>query len=184
MSMDRVILVDQNDREIGLAEKMKAHKGKGMLHRAISVYIFNSKGQLMIQQRAKAKYHSGLLWTNTCWTNCYEGESADYSAHRSLKNEMGFDCKLKEVFSLVYRADVGQGLTEYEFLHVFFGVYDKDPRINPDEAKDWKWIGLRALKLDIKKNSKKYTAWFKVLVKYSELYDQAEKFVKRKKAKK
>src|SRR5271169_6735621 len=116
----RVILVDENDTAIGLEGKMLAHSNGGMLHRAISVYIFNSKGQIMMQRRAVGKYHSGSLWSNTCCTNCYEGETAIFSAHRSLKVEMGFDCDITEAFCTIYRTDVGMGLTEHEYLHVFF----------------------------------------------------------------
>lgn len=159
----KVILVDRNDRAIGLEGKMKAHE-KGMLHRAISVYIFNSKGQLMIQRRAMGVYHSGGLWSNTCCTNCYEGESTDFSAHRSLKNEMGFDCDLREVFSLIYKTSVGNGLTEHEFLHVFFGRHDGDPKVDKKEVMDWKWIGFDDLVKDVNANSGKYSAWLKILV--------------------
>src|ERR1700733_7532441 len=110
----KVILVDKDDHEIGLEEKIKAHQ-EGKLHRAVSVYIFNSKGEVLMQQRAPGVYHSEKLWSNTCCTNCYEGESASYSASRSLKNEMGMQCNLEESFSLIYETPVSGGLIEHEF---------------------------------------------------------------------
>lgn len=168
----KVILVNENDNQIGLEEKIKAHE-EGRLHRAISVYIFNSKGQLMMQQRSKNVYHSGLLWSNTCCTNCYEGESTEYSAHRSLKGEMGFDCSLKEEFSTIYKADVGNNMTEHEFLHVFFGRYDGDPKINKDEVADWKWMDFDALVTDSEMHSEIYTKWLLIL-----LEKELPKFVK------
>jgi isopentenyl-diphosphate delta-isomerase len=173
--MQKVILVDRNDREIGLEEKIKAHR-EGKLHRAVSVYIFNSEGQLMVQRRAKDVYHSGSLWSNTCCTNCYEGESADFSAHRSLKNEMGFDCNLEEAFSIIYKTPVGNGLTENEFLHVFFGRYDKDPVVNRKEVMDWKWISFGELVRDVKANGKNYSAWLGILIN-DELPMRVRKFL-------
>lgn len=172
----RVILVDDQDKEIGLEYKMAAHQNGGKLHRAISVYIFNSDGKTMIQQRAKEKYHSGLLWSNTCCTNCYEGESAVESAHRSLKNEMGFDCNLDEVFSTIYKADVGAGLTEHEYLHVFFGIYNDEPKLNSDEAVAWEWIGVDELAADMKENPAKYSEWLKLLFS-GKLYEVAKNFI-------
>jgi isopentenyl-diphosphate delta-isomerase len=173
--MQEVILVDKNDRKIGLEEKMKAHR-LGKLHRAISVYIFDSDGRIMMQQRAKGKYHSGLLWSNTCCTNCYKGETASGSAHRALKDEMGFDCKLNEAFSTIYKTKVGGGLTENEFLRVFFGNYSKNPRINRKEAKSWKLMSLKELKSDVKRNPENYTSWLKILLGRKELSSNIAKF--------
>ncbi len=172
----RVILVDQNDVAIGLMEKMRAHTNGGTLHRAISVYIFNRKGQIMMQRRAPGKYHSGSLWSNTCCTNCYEGESAMESAHRSLKTELGFDCDINEEFSTIYNADLDKGMTEHEYLHVFFGVYEKNPEVNPDEVMDWKWMGLDELIKDVESSPDKYTAWLKILLA-GELPERIRKFV-------
>ena len=174
----KVILVDRSDKEIGLEEKMAAHK-KGDLHRAISVYIFNSKGQLMMQQRAAGVYHSPFVWSNTCCSNCYEGESAAESAHRSLKNEMGFDCKLTEMFTQIYKTPVTNGMTEHEFLHVFFGRHEETPKINSEEVMDWKWVNFQDLSDDIKKNGKEYSAWLRILIK-GQLKDEVEKYIKKK----
>jgi isopentenyl-diphosphate Delta-isomerase len=176
MVEQKVILVDRQDREIGLEGKIAAHK-KGMLHRAISVYIFNSRGQLMLQKRAKGVYHSELLWSNTCCSNCYEGESAEQSAHRSLRSEMGFDCELTEAFTTIYKTPVGGGLTENEFLHVFFGSYSKSPTLNKKEAADWKWVDFLDVVADVNKNSSVYSAWLKILVNKSPLCDKAREFM-------
>jgi isopentenyl-diphosphate Delta-isomerase len=173
----KVILVDEQDKQIGLEYKMDAHRNGGRLHRAISVYILNSEGKIMLQRRAEGKYHSGFLWSNACCTNCYEGETVTESAHRSLKNEMGFDCDIEEVFATIYKADVGNGLTEHEYLHIFFGIYDQNPKLNPDEASDWKWVSLNELVSDIKENGANYSSWLKLLLE-GRLYEELKKFEK------
>jgi isopentenyl-diphosphate delta-isomerase len=163
-----VILVDLNDHPVGKMEKMEAHV-KGELHRAFSVFVFNRKNELMMQQRAFTKYHSPGLWTNTCCSHPREGEETYDAAHRRLLEEMGFDCELNEMFSFTYKADVGQGLTEHEFDHVFFGHYEDDPQINPEEVNDWKWISMKELREDLKNFPEKYTVWFKIA------FDEVEK---------
>jgi isopentenyl-diphosphate delta-isomerase len=160
---DQVVLVDEHDREIGLEEKLSAHK-RGVLHRAISVFVFNSRGQTMLQQRADSKYHCAGLWSNTCCSHPFKGETVLESAHRRLREEMGFDCDLEEAFSFIYKANVGHGLTEHELDHVIFGIYDGEPSMNRSEAKDWKWSYLNALKEDAKKNPESYTPWLKILL--------------------
>lgn len=159
--MENVILVDKNDKELGLMEKMEAHK-KAVLHRAFSVFIFNSEGKLMLQQRALHKYHSPGLWTNTVCSHPRSGETTSEAAHRRIVEEMGFDCDFEEAFSFVYNADVGQGLTEHEFDHVFIGESDKQPEINSDEVASWKYVDLEWLEKDVKENSEDYTIWFKI----------------------
>ncbi len=160
----KVILVDEKDEQIGIAEKLSAHSNGGKLHRAMSVFIFNSLGETMLQKRAGTKYHSKLQWTNTCCGHPYPGENISTAAHRRLFEEMGFDCQMKEVFSFVYHAEVGNGLKENEFDHVFFGTYDGVPNPNSNEAEDWKWIGLQELKEDIEKNPDQYTPWLKIIL--------------------
>ena len=159
-----VILVDDHDKEIGLEEKMRAHQNGGKLHRAISVFVFNREGQTMLQQRADTKYHSRGLWTNTCCSHPFKGESVIDSAHRRLEQEMGFDCEMEEVFSFIYKTEVGNGLTEWEFDHVLLGMYAGEPAPNPEEAKDWKWVTMEFLKDDISKNPDAYTGWFRILL--------------------
>ena len=156
-----VVLVDENDEPIGTMEKMEAHV-KGVLHSAFSVFIFNHKGELMLQQRALSKYHSPGLWTNTCCSHPREGEKPLDAAHRRMVEEMGFDCEFEEAFTFTYKADVGQGLTEHEFDHVFIGHADKTPEINPEEVNDWKYMKLEDIKTDMKLNPSSYTVWFKI----------------------
>lgn len=160
---EKVILVDANDSEIGTEEKLSAHR-QGRLHRAFSIYIFNRKGQLMLQKRHSSKYHSGGLWTNTCCSHPRPGELLEDAAHRRLKDEMGFDCGLREAFSFTYKVKLDKGITEHEYLHIFMGNYEGEPRINPEEAEGWKWIGLDELQKDMKLNRQDYTKWFLLTV--------------------
>lgn len=161
MAVEYVILVNKEDKPLGTMEKMVAHQ-KAKLHRAFSVFIFNSKGQLLLQQRATHKYHSPLLWTNTVCSHPRQGEITIDAAHRRIVEEMGFDCDFDEAFSFVYKADVGLGLTEHEFDHVFIGTSDDEPVPNPDEVSGWKYIDLSTLEIDVKENSGNYTIWFKI----------------------
>ncbi len=155
-----MILVDENDAPIGLMEKMEAHK-KALLHRAISVFIINSKGDWILQKRAHNKYHSKGLWTNTCCTHPLPGESELDSANRRLIEEMGIDCKIKKLFSVIYKEKLDNELTEYEYDHVFIGISDNEPVINISEVVDWKSISFEELHLDIQLNPDNYTFWFK-----------------------
>ncbi len=124
--MEEVILVDENDNELGKEEKLKAHK-EGKLHRCFSILIFNSKEELLIQKRAKNKYHSGGLWANTCCSHPKPGEDTEIAAHRRLKEEFGFDCELKQLFNFTYKKTFDNGLTENEFDHVFIGITNSEP---------------------------------------------------------
>ncbi len=156
-----VVLVDEKDNEIGLREKMEAHINPE-LHRAFSVFIFNSNNELMIQQRALSKYHSPGLWTNTCCSHPRKDEVTSDAAHRRMMEEMGFDCDFEEVFSFIYKADVGGGLTEHEFDHVFIGRSDSNPKINPEEVNDWKYMSMDSIKKDMETNPENYTVWFRI----------------------
>jgi len=160
---EEVILVDKRNRKIGVEEKIKAHK-QGRLHRAFSIFVFNSKNELLIQQRAKTKYHSGGLWTNTCCSHPRPNETYNQAVHRRLKQEMGFDCKLKKVFCFIYKADFSN-LIENEYDCVFIGKSNKQPKPNPNEIMNYKWISLENLKKDIKKHPKKYSVWLKIVLK-------------------
>ena len=161
-----VILVDEKDNQLGLMPKMEAHE-KAELHRAFSVFIFNSKGELMLQQRAAHKYHSPLLWTNTCCSHQRNGETNIEAGERRLVEEMGFKANLKEIFSFIYKAPFDNGLTEHEFDHVMVGYFDGLPEINPEEVASFKWMSLEAVKEDIKLRPNLYTAWFKIIFKES-----------------
>lgn len=166
---ETVIIVDKNDQPLGLMEKMEAHE-KGVLHRAFSVFIFNEKGELMLQQRALSKYHSPGLWTNTCCSHPREGEKTIEAAHRRLMEEMGFDCEIKEVFSFTYKADVGQGLIEHEFDHVFIGAYNNNPHINPEEVHDWKFVSMAKINRTMQQSPGLYTVWFRIAFEEIEEY--------------
>jgi isopentenyl-diphosphate delta-isomerase len=163
---EQVILVDENDNQIGLMPKMEAHE-KGVLHRAFSVFTFNKKGELMLQQRAAHKYHSPLLWTNTCCSHQRKGETNLEAGKRRLQEEMGFTAELKEVFSFIYKAPFDNGLTEHELDHVLVGYFDDEPNINKEEVEDYKWMLLEDVKSDIDKNPSIYTEWFKIIFKES-----------------
>lgn len=168
---EQVILVDQEDNPRGLMPKMEAHE-KAELHRAFSVFIFNHKNELMLQQRAKHKYHSPLLWTNTCCSHQRDGESNIQAGKRRLFEEMGFVTEIKEVFSFIYKAPFDNGLTEHELDHVMVGYYNEDPIINRDEVEAFKWMTLDDVRTDIKNNPGLYTAWFKIIFEKS--YDKLQ----------
>lgn len=156
-----VVLVDNQDNQVGLMEKMEAHVNP-TLHRAFSIFIFNSKKEMLLQRRALTKYHTPGLWTNTCCSHPRDGESLGAATKRRLMEEMGMECDLKELFSFIYKADVMQGLTEHEFDHVFVGKTDAIPLINKDEVDSYKYETVGNIKSDIEKNPENYTAWFKI----------------------
>lgn len=162
MSEEKVILVDENDQQIGLMSKLEAHQ-KGLLHRAFSVFILNDKGELMLQQRALNKYHSPGLWTNTCCSHQREGESTIVAGRRRLEEEMGFDVPLEKSVSFIYKAPFDNGLTEHEYDHVLLGSYNKAPLINEEEVASWKWMAIEEINNDIHNNPETYTAWFKII---------------------
>jgi len=158
--MEKVILVNENDEVIGEEEKITAHLEGGKLHRAFSIFVFNAKGEMLLQKRAKAKYHAGGLWSNTCCGHPKPGEDVTDAAKRRPEEEMGFSTDLKKEKPLVYKVEVGGDMTEYEYLHIFTGIYDGSFNLNPQEVEDTKWITLDKLKEDVKINSKEYTPWF------------------------
>ena len=162
--MEQVILVAQDDSQVGVMEKLQAHK-EGRLHRAISVFIFNSKGEMLLQQRASGKYHSANLWTNSCCSHPRPGETSKNAAVRRLREEMGMACELTEAFSFVYKAHLDHDLTEHEFDHVFKGVTDDRPEPDASEVAAWKYIALPALEADIHTHPENYTEWFKICLK-------------------
>ena len=159
--MEYVVLVDENDNEIGKMEKQAAHVTPH-LHRAFSIFIFNSKGELLMQQRALSKYHSPGLWTNTCCSHPRDNETLAEATSRRLMEEMGMTCEMHEVYTFIYKAPVGQGLTEHEFDHVWIGRSDDTPQINREEVESWKYMSLNDLKDDIGNHPEHYTEWFKI----------------------
>lgn len=167
--MEKVILVDEQDREIGTEEKLQAHLS-GKLHRAISIFIFNGRGEMLLQRRAWGKYHSAGLWSNTCCSHPRPGEGALEAAERRLFEEMGMSCCLEKVSELVYRAPLENGLTEHEFDHIFVGHCNDDPKLNLEEACDWKWIDMASLEEDVQSFPQKYTYWFKEILEKNLLF--------------
>ena len=159
--MEHVVLVDEKDTQIGIMEKMAAHIVP-RLHRAFSIFIFNSKGELLLQQRAFSKYHSPGLWTNTCCSHPRDGESLEKATARRLMEEMGLSCDMHEVFTFIYKAPVGLGLIEHEFDHVWFGQSDDTPAINTEEVASYKYMSLDNIAEDMKQHPESYTEWFKI----------------------
>lgn len=153
---------------IGAEEKIKAHR-EGKLHRAFSIFVFNSKGELLLQQRAKTKYHSGLLWSNTVCGHPRPGETYYQAAYRRLKEEMGFSCPLKKLFCFIYKVKFKNGLIENEYDCVFSGKFDGKIKPNPKEVRDVKWVSLEALREDIAKNPQRYSPWLKIALKKLEV---------------
>lgn len=162
MEKEKVILVNEKDEQIGLMEKIEAHE-KALLHRAFSVFVFNDKNELMIQQRALSKYHSPGLWTNTCCSHQREGETNIEAGKRRLQEEMGFSTELKDTISFIYKAPFDNGLTEHEFDHILVGNFEGEPNLNPAEVAAWKWMSLEDIEKDMEKNPSVYTEWFKII---------------------
>lgn len=160
---ERVILVNDKDQELGAEEKWLAHV-RGDLHRALSIFLFNDRGEMLLQQRALGKYHCGGLWSNTCCGHPRPEESVEAAAKRRLWEEMGISCPLEESFTFLYRAEVALGLFEHEFDHVFVGTFNGEPHLNPDEASDWRWIDPDLLTHMIAEQPTYYTIWFRLLL--------------------
>jgi len=161
MSEERVVLVNTADIEVGTAPKLQAHR-TGALHRAISVFVFDSGGKMLLQRRAEGKYHSGGLWSNTCCSHPRPGESVAAAARRRLREEMGMDCELEPSFTFVYRADLDGGLTEHELDHVFVGTTDDSPEPDPDEVGGWRWAEPREVAQEMETAPERFTAWFPI----------------------
>ena len=162
---EQVVIVNKNDEEIGLMGKMEAHE-KGILHQAISIILFNKKGEMLLQQRADKKYHWANIWSNSVCTHPRKNESHQKAAERRLVEELGISTDLKEIFSFIYKAfDEESGLTEHEYDHVFVGNYEGEIPFNIDEVKAVNWISISELLSDVEKNPEKYSFWFKIILK-------------------
>lgn len=175
MDKSHVILVDEEDNQLGTIEKIEAHR-KALLHRAISVFIITSDGRWILQKRAFDKYHSSGLWTNTCCTHPYPGENDQASAIRRLTEEMGLSCELTKLFSFIYRQEMDNDLTEHEYDHVFAGISDDDPVINTLEVNNWKKIHFSELRKDISRRPESYTFWFREI--YETVYEHLSGILK------
>ena len=158
---EMVVLVNPQDQEMGLMEKMEAHR-TGALHRAFSFFIFNSKGEWLLQQRAHGKYHSGGLWTNACCSHPRKGETAAMAATRRLQEEMGLYCQAKPLFHFIYRSEFSNSLIEHELDHVCVGYSDQLPNINDDEVASYRYISTDALEFELKAYPEHFTVWFRI----------------------
>lgn len=166
--MELVVLVNEADQQIGLMEKLEAHQ-KGLLHRAFSVFLFNKKGEMLLQKRANTKYHSPNLWTNAVCSHPHNGESYKNGALRRLNEELGISTEIEEKFHFIYMADVGQNLWEHELDYVFVGIYDGIFNLNPNEVSETRYISLVDLQKEIQSNPDNFTEWFKIILnKYLE----------------
>ncbi len=161
---EQVILVDERDQEIGVSDKLSAHR-EGKLHRAFSIFIFNQKGEMLLQKRALTKYHSGGLWSNACCSHPQPGESMAAAAERRLQEELGITCPLKKAFDFIYLAPMNNNLIEHEFDHVFVGRYFGMVHPNADEVVEYRWVSPEELNRELLLNPKRFTIWFKIAVK-------------------
>lgn len=161
MTKEYVILVDENDNDIGVMEKLQAHQ-EGLLHRAFSIFIFNDKNELLLQQRALSKYHSAGLWTNTCCSHPRPNETIKDAANRRLFEEMRMSCDLKIKTNFIYKTPFENGLTEHELDYVLIGSTNQNPIINKEEVASYKWLSVSDIKKDIVSNPNHYTSWFKI----------------------
>ena len=163
---EEVILVDERDRVLGSSGKLDAHLA-GALHRAFSVFVFDGRGRLLLQKRAAGKYHSAGLWSNTACGHPRPGEETAAAARRRLREEMNFDCELREEFSFLYRAELGGGLIEHEYDHVFAGTFDGRPSPDPAEVEDWGWVTIEELRRAVESDPARYSRWLKIVVEDS-----------------
>lgn len=161
--MEKVVLVDENDQEIGSMDKLEAHV-QGVLHRAFSILIFNSDGEMLIQKRASSKYHSGGLWTNACCSHPSPGETMESATRRRLFYEMGIDAPMTFVYKFIYKTELDRNLTEHEYDHVFVGTYDGEPKVNPEEVEDWRYISLPELRREVAAHPEQFTYWFRMIL--------------------
>jgi isopentenyl-diphosphate delta-isomerase len=153
-----VVLVDEDDRELGTASKLSVHFD-GRLHRAFSVFVLDGRQRILLQRRAEGKYHSGGLWSNTCCGHPRPGETVDAAARRRLGEEMGLECDLQRAFSFLYRVELGDGLIEHEFDHVLVGHFDGQPTPNLSEVEAWQWIEPTELRTTLDSQPDRFTAW-------------------------
>ncbi len=174
MKEEKVILVNENDEQVGTMPKLEAHE-KAALHRAFSIFILNDKNEVMLQQRAAHKYHSPLLWTNTCCSHQRVGETNIQAGIRRLQEEMGFVTDIRELFHFIYKAPFDNGLTEHELDHVMIGHSNQEPHINEDEVASWKWMSTDDIKRDISNSPELYTEWFKIIFQKFDHYLEENK---------
>ena len=166
--MEKVILVDEQDNVVGAMDKMEAHR-KGILHRAFSILIFNSKGEVLLQKRSKEKYHSGGLWTNACCSHPSPEESIEEATRKRLNHEMGIDLQPEFAYKFTYESKLDKNLIEHELDYVFTGIFDGAPVVNKHEVEDWKFVDVKSLRADMDQHPEQYTVWFKLIMNHAEL---------------
>jgi len=171
--MEKVILVDENDAVVGEMEKMEAHR-KGLLHRAFSILIFNSGGEMLLQKRSQKKYHSGGLWTNACCSHPSPHENIQHATRRKLNQEMGIDLETEFLYTFIYKVSLDRNLIEHELDYVFIGTFDGIPVINHEEVEDWKYVNIDWLRKDVAAHPEQYTYWFKMILRQNEFSDVNE----------
>jgi isopentenyl-diphosphate delta-isomerase len=167
MMAEQLILVDSSDREIGVGEKLETHR-EGRLHRAFSIFVFDDAGRLLLQKRARTKYHSGGLWSNTACGHPRPGEETHAAAHRRLREEMGFDCELRLAFGFLYRAELQERLVEHEYDHVFVGEFTGAPAPDTAEVEAWRWMSMKELRRALAQSPDEYSYWLQVAVNQRE----------------
>ena len=160
---EQVVLVNEQDEVLGLMEKMQAHEN-GILHRAFSVFLFNGKGEMLLQKRAAGKYHSPNQWTNAVCSHPRIDETYLEGAKRRLKEELGIEAELSEKFNFVYKADVGQNLWEHELDHVFTGNFEGEVHLNADEVSEIRYISMEDLDREMTASPQNFTEWFKIIL--------------------
>jgi isopentenyl-diphosphate delta-isomerase len=177
MATEQLILVDAQDREVGVGEKMQAH-AEGALHRAFSVFVFDAEKRLLLQKRARTKYHSGGLWSNTACGHPRPGEMTLAAARRRLREEMGFDCELSRAFGFLYRAELDNRLVEHEYDHVFVGRFDGVPAPDASEVEDWRWLSVGQLRRELRERPEEYSYWLSLALNHSrwEMLNAAMRF--------
>jgi isopentenyl-diphosphate delta-isomerase len=163
MAAEQLILVDAEDRELGVGEKLQTHL-EGALHRAFSIFVFDSEKRLLLQKRARAKYHSGGLWSNTACGHPRPGEATITAAHRRLREEMGFDCELQQAFGFLYRQELDNRLVEHEYDHVFVGEFNGEPLPDATEVEAWRWLSMKQLRRSLHERPREYSCWLSVAV--------------------
>ena len=164
LTKEKVVLITPKDEVLGVMNKLEAHQ-KGILHRAFSIFLFDKKGNILLQRSAKNKYHSPHQWTNACCSHPREDETYLQAAERRLREELGISCELEKKFDFIYKADVGGGLWEHELDHVFIGIYEGEFHLNPEEVSEIRYISLQDLEQEIEKSPENFTEWFKIILK-------------------
>ncbi len=162
-SAEQVILVDADDRPVGTAPKLEAHR-RALMHRAFSVIVRDGAGRLLLQRRARGKYHSPGLWSNSCCGHPRPGEDLAAGAGRRLHEELGFSCPLTRVGRLHYAVDFQNGLSENEVVTLFVGRHEGAIPFDPAEVEEVAWVALPDLQAGIAERPNDYTYWFRLYV--------------------